>query len=118
MVDKKILLIIRKPPRQVADAWDALRLALSLYAAQANFGVVFEGAGVSNLFSKEEAVQADPYSTLKLIRDLDEFGVKMFAVKEDAEAAGFQGSPPFHSQLVNRQAFAGFVTGHDVVLAF
>jgi len=116
--NKNILLIIRKPPHQSADSWDALRLALSLYAAQAKFGVVFEGAGVANLLSKEEEGEVDSYSTLKLIRDLDEFGAQLFVVKEDMEAAGFEGTPPFHSQLVDRQAFAGFVADHDMVLAF
>ena len=119
MSTKRILLIVRKPPGVVPDAWEALRFALSLYAADAPVTVAFEGLGVTNGMSRVAVEPTNAYSTRRLIHDLEGFGIPLYFAKEDLAAyPASDGNLSSHARLIPREELAVLVAGHDVTIAF
>ena len=113
------LLLIRKPPCGSVDSWEAMKLALAFYGAQASVRVVFEGDGVANWVANMTPGSAKAASVLRFVKDLEAFGVPVFLVSEDFAARGFVpadlASP--HAKLIERSALAAMIASSDSVAA-
>jgi len=115
---KRVLLIVRKPPGVTPDAWEALRFALSLYAADAPVTVALEGLGVFNcVLGIPEPTSA--YSTQRFIHDLESYGVSSYVVREDLMTyLASDAVQSTHARPISRKELAMLVADHDVTIAF
>ncbi|MGQ9588353.1 MAG: DsrH/TusB family sulfur metabolism protein [Thermoplasmata archaeon] len=113
------LVLITKPPYGLEDAFAGLRLALAMSVNGMKTSVLMLEDGVYNAIAAQKAEAVKMPSNIEATKELYDFDVPVYVVKEDLEARGipesklFDGLRPIHSEKTRE-----LIAEHDVVTTF
>ena len=119
MASRRTLVVVRKAPLGSVDSFEAMRLALSFYAAEIPVEVLFEGSGALNLVSGMAGSDALSQSVSRLVTDIARFKIPSYVISEDLEETGFAPAdlaPPL-PLVIPRSHLSSMLTAYDTVVA-
>ncbi|MEM2890894.1 MAG: DsrE family protein [Thermoplasmata archaeon] len=114
-----ILVVVTKPPYGVEDAFAGLRLGLAMAVNGIRTSVLMTDDGVFNAVGSQRPEAVKMPSNIDATRDLYDFDVPVYVVKEDLAARGipesrlFEGLKPLPASDIRK-----LVADHDVVTTF
>ena len=114
-----ILVLITKPPYGLEEAFAGLRLALAMGVNGMKTSVLFVEEGVYNAVGAQKAEVLKMPSNIDATKDLYEFDVPVYVVREDLAARGIQESRLFEGlKVVPATKARELMAEHDVVTTF
>lgn len=114
-----ILVLITKPPYGLEEAFAGLRLALAMGVNGMKTSVLMVGDGVYNAIGSQRAEALKMPSNVDATKDLYDFDVDVYVVKEDLEAREIPESKLFEGLKTVPEARAKeLLAEHDVVTTF
>jgi len=119
MTKHNTVIVVRKPPLGSVDAFEAMRLALSFYAAGAPVALLFEGPGTLNWVSGIAGPDVLAQSVSRLVTDIARFKIPAYVISEDLAESGFTPSDlaSQHPVLIPRSDVSSMLTAYDSVVA-
>ncbi|MEM0343622.1 MAG: DsrE family protein [Thermoplasmata archaeon] len=114
-----ILVVVTKPPYGVEDAFAGLRLGLAMAVNGIRTSVLMTDDGVFNAVGSQRPEAVKMPSNIDATRDLYDFDVPVYVIKEDLAARGipesrlFEGLKPLPASDIRK-----LVADHDVVTTF
>ena len=118
-MEHRTLLIIRKPPIGSVDAFEALRLSLSFYAADAPVEILLEGAGVLNWLAGMKTNSKDPLSVCRLVKDIERFDIPVFLLEEDLADYGLNQHDlaSLHPKIISRDEATNLLFANETTIS-
>jgi tRNA 2-thiouridine synthesizing protein D len=114
-----ILVLITKAPYGLEDAFAGLRLALAMGVNGMKTSVVMVEDGVFNAVKTQKPEAVKMPSNLEATKELYDFEVPVYVVKEDLAARGISEVNLFDGlKVVPAGALKGLVAEHEVVTTF
>lgn len=114
-----ILVVVTKPPYGVEDAFAGLRLGLAMAVNGIKTSVLMTDDGVFNAVGSQRPEAVKMPSNIDATKDLYDFDVPVYVVKEDLAARGipesrlFEGLKPLPASDIRK-----LVAEHDVITTF
>lgn len=114
-----ILVVVTKPPYGVEDAFAGLRLGLAMAVNGIKTSVLMTDDGVFNAVGSQRPDAVKMPSNIDATKDLYDFDVPVYVVKEDLAARGipesrlFEGLKPLPASDIRK-----LVADHDVITTF
>ncbi len=113
------LVLITKAPYGLEDAFAGLRLALAMSVNGMKTSVVMVEDGVFNAVKTQRPESVKIPSNVEATKELYDFEVPVYVVKEDLAARGISEANLFDGlKAVTASALKGLVADHDVVTTF
>ena len=114
-----ILVLITKPPYGLEEAFAGLRLALAMGVNGMKTSVVMLEDGVYNAVAGQKPDAVKMPSNVEATKELYDFEVPVYVVKEDLDARGIPESKLFDGlKVVPAAAVRELATSHDVITTF
>jgi tRNA 2-thiouridine synthesizing protein C len=116
---KSILVLITKPPYGLEEAFAGLRLALAMGVNGMKTSVIMVEDGVFNALGTQKPEEVKMPSNIEATKELYDFEVPVYVVKEDLEARGIPESKLFEGLKVVPAAKAKeMLAEHDLTTTF
>lgn len=113
------LVLITRAPYGLEEAFAGLRLALAMGVNGMKTSVIMLEDGVYNAVGTQNAEAVKMPSNMEATKELYDFDVPVFVVKEDLEARGIPEQKLFDGlKVVPAATLKELVAGHDVVTTF
>ena len=113
------LVLITKPPYGLEEAFAGLRLALAFAVNGMKTTIVMMEDGVYNAVKDQKAEAIEMPSNIDATKDLFEFEVNVFAVKEDLASRGIPENRVFEGvNVISGSELKKLATEHDVITTF
>ncbi len=113
------LVMITKAPYGLEDAFAGLRLALAMGVNGMKTSVVLVEDGVFNAVKTQKPDAVKMPSNIEATKELYDFEVPVYVVKEDLAARGISEANLFEGlKAVPASALKGLIADHDVVTTF
>jgi len=114
-----ILVLITKAPYGLEEAFAGLRLALAMSVNGMKTSVVMLEDGVYNALGTQKPEAVRMPSNIEATKELYDFDVPVYVVKEDLAARGIQESRLFDGlKVVPAQKVRELLAEHDLVTTF
>ncbi len=116
---KSLLVLITRPPYGLEDAFAGLRLALAMGVNGMQTSVLMTEEGVYNAIGNQKADALKMPSNVDAAKELYDFDVPVYVVKEDLVARGIQESRLFEGlKVVPVSQVKELMASHDLVTTF
>ncbi len=116
---KSVLVLITKPPYGLEEAFAGLRLALAMGVNGMKTSVLFEEEGVYNAVSTQKPEAIKMPSNIDATKELYDFDIPVYVIKEDLEERGLQTSKIFEGlTVVPKSTAKELLLQHDLVTTF
>jgi tRNA 2-thiouridine synthesizing protein D len=116
---KSTLVLITKAPYGLEEAFAGLRLALAMGVNGMKTSVVMVEDGVFNAVKTQKPETVKMPSNVEATKELYDFEVPVYVVKEDLVARGISEANVFEGlKVVPASALKGLVADHDVITTF
>ena len=115
----RTLVVVRKSPLGSVDSFEAMRLALSFYAADVPVTVLFEGPGALNWVSRVTGSDALAQSISRIVADFERFKIPTYVISEDLAENGFAPAElaSRHPTVIPRSQAHSMLMAYDTVVA-
>lgn len=114
-----IMVLVTKPPYGLEEAFAGLRLALAMGVNGMKTSVLMLEDGVFNAIGSQKAEALKMPSNVDATKELYDFDVPVYVVKEDLEARGIPESKLFEGlKTVSEAQARELLAEHDVVTTF
>lgn len=114
-----ILVLITKPPYGLEDAFAGLRLALAMAVNGMKTSVLMMEDGVYNAIGSQKAETIRMPSNIDATKELYDFEVPVYVVREDLEERGIPESRLFDGlKVLPAASVRDLLAAHDVVTTF
>lgn len=113
------LVIVTRPPYGLEEAFAGLRLALAMSVNGMKTAVVLAEDGVYNALASQKADSVKMPSNMEATKELYDFEVPVYVVKEDLEERGIPESSLFEGlKVVPASRIGELVEEHSVTTTF
>jgi sulfur relay protein TusB/DsrH len=113
------LVLITKAPYGLEEAFAGLRLALAMGVNGMKTSVLMLEDGVYNALATQKADAVKMPSNMEATKELYDFDVPVYVLKEDLDARGIPGSKLFEGlKVVPASAARQLLAEHDVTTTF
>ncbi len=114
-----ILVMITKPPYGLEEAFAGLRMALAMGVNGMKTTVLLQEDGVYNAVGTQKPEAVKMPSNIEATKELYDFDIPVFVVKEDLEGRGIQESMLFEGlKTVPAVKVKDMIAEHDLVTTF
>jgi len=114
-----VLVMITKPPYGLEEAFAGLRMALAMGVNGMKTSVLFVEDGVYNAVGTQKPEAVKMPSNIEATKELYDFDIPVFVVKEDLEGRGIPESRLFEGlNTVPAAKVKDLVAEHDLVTTF
>jgi len=114
-----MIVLITKPPYGLEEAFAGLRLALAMGVNGMKTSVLMLEDGVFNSIGSQKAEALKMPSNVDATKELYDFDVPVYVVKEDLAARGIPESKLFEGlKIVTEEQARGLLAEHDVATTF
>lgn len=114
-----ILVLITKPPYGLEEAFAGLRLALAMGVNGMKTSVLMLEDGVFNALAAQKPDIVKMPSNIEATKELYDFEVPVYVVKEDLDARGIPESKLFEGlKIISSSKAKEMVAEHDLVTTF
>ncbi len=114
-----VLVMITKPPYGLEEAFAGLRMALAMGVNGMKTSVLLVEDGVYNALSTQKPEEVKMPSNIEATKELYDFEIPVFVVKEDLEGRGIPESKLFEGlKTIPAAQVRDMVAEHDVVTTF
>ena len=114
-----ILVMITRPPYGLEEAFAGLRMALAMGVNGMKTTVLFQEDGVYNAVGAQKPEAVRMPSNVEATKELYDFDIQVFIVKEDLEGRGIPESMLFEGlKTVPAAKVKDLVAEHDLVTTF
>ena len=116
---ESILVMVTRPPYGLEEAFAGLRLALAMAVNGMKTSVLLAEDGVYNAVASQKAEAVKMPSNMDATKELYDFDVPVYVVKEDLDARGIPESSLFEGlKVVPVSSVKGLVEEHSVSTTF
>lgn len=116
---KSIMVLITRPPYGLEEAFAGLRLALAMAVNGMKTTVLMLEDGVFNAIATQKPEVIKMPSNIEATKDLYDFEVPVYVVKEDLEARGIPESELFQGlKTIESEKTKDLLAEHDLITTF
>ncbi|MBN1677656.1 MAG: DsrE family protein [Candidatus Thermoplasmatota archaeon] len=116
---KSLLVVITKPPYGLEEAFAGLRLALAMAVNGMKTTVLMLEDGVFNSVATQKPEAIKMPSNIEATKDLYDFEVQVYVVKEDLQARGIPESSLFEGlKAIESAKMKDLIAEHDLITTF
>ncbi len=116
---KSLMVLITKPPYGLEEAFAGLRLALAMAVNGMKTTVLMLEDGVFNSIAAQKPEAINMPSNIEATKDLYDFEVQVYVVKEDLQARGISESKLFEGlKAIESAKTKDLLAEHDLITTF